>query len=268
MLDLFYAQSLVTYYQAYSWEIDHRERVEATGPIDLKSWTRDQIFDEAWTSRSFASGRTASAWPGRTAGRVPRLLEPGRLPGRRPRHACATPSSISWPGSSPTPPSGRRANRTRPGFSTSTGCFPRVPGRQRPGPRSSSPPRPTRSKKSPPCSASTNPGAAAPAGPKPPSRPASSSSGRSLRRVLRGRRSALLRVAAGRLSPRSPQVPLVGHRPGPPGRIHARRRMRPTPSSGPASSRSKASSASPPPPADSTASTSSSPSKRPACPRR
>ncbi len=48
MLDLFFANSLVTYYHAYSWDIAQRERVESTGPIDLKSWTRDQIFDEAW----------------------------------------------------------------------------------------------------------------------------------------------------------------------------------------------------------------------------
>ena len=48
MLDLFFANSLVTYYHAYSWEINQRERVEAKGPIDLKAWTRDQIFDEAW----------------------------------------------------------------------------------------------------------------------------------------------------------------------------------------------------------------------------
>ncbi|MCX6569664.1 MAG: MG2 domain-containing protein, partial [Candidatus Aminicenantes bacterium] len=50
MLELFFANSLITYYHAYSWDIDHRERVEAKGPIDLKSWTRDQIFDEAWKS--------------------------------------------------------------------------------------------------------------------------------------------------------------------------------------------------------------------------
>ncbi len=48
MLDLFFGQSLVVYYHAYSWDIDRRERVEAKGPIDLKTWTRDQIFDEAW----------------------------------------------------------------------------------------------------------------------------------------------------------------------------------------------------------------------------
>jgi uncharacterized protein YfaS (alpha-2-macroglobulin family) len=50
MLDLYYAQSLITYYQSYSWEINKRERVEAKGPIDLKSWTRDQIFGEAWAA--------------------------------------------------------------------------------------------------------------------------------------------------------------------------------------------------------------------------
>jgi uncharacterized protein YfaS (alpha-2-macroglobulin family) len=48
MLELFYAQSLVTYYEAYSWEINKRERIEARGPVDLKSWTKDQIFAEAW----------------------------------------------------------------------------------------------------------------------------------------------------------------------------------------------------------------------------
>ena len=48
MLDLFFANSLVTYYRAYSWDINQREQVESTGPIDLKSWTRDQIFNEAW----------------------------------------------------------------------------------------------------------------------------------------------------------------------------------------------------------------------------
>ncbi|MGZ7066299.1 MAG: alpha-2-macroglobulin family protein, partial [Candidatus Aminicenantales bacterium] len=50
MLDLYYAQSLITYYQSYSWEINKRERVDAKVPVDLKSWTRDQIFGEAWAS--------------------------------------------------------------------------------------------------------------------------------------------------------------------------------------------------------------------------
>jgi uncharacterized protein YfaS (alpha-2-macroglobulin family) len=50
MLDLYYAQSLVTYYEAYSWEINRRERVEAKGVVDLKAWTKDQIFEEAWST--------------------------------------------------------------------------------------------------------------------------------------------------------------------------------------------------------------------------
>ncbi|MBP1768772.1 MAG: hypothetical protein H6P98_2887, partial [Candidatus Aminicenantes bacterium] len=50
MLDLFYAQSLTTYYEAYSWEINRRERVEAKGPVDLKAWTRERIFEESWTT--------------------------------------------------------------------------------------------------------------------------------------------------------------------------------------------------------------------------
>ena len=58
VLNLFYARSLVTYYQAYSWDINRRERVESKGTVDLRSWTRDQIaleaqkaFDEVWKLR-------------------------------------------------------------------------------------------------------------------------------------------------------------------------------------------------------------------------
>jgi uncharacterized protein YfaS (alpha-2-macroglobulin family) len=40
----------VTYHEAYSWEINRRERVEAKGPVDLKAWTKEQIFEEAWTT--------------------------------------------------------------------------------------------------------------------------------------------------------------------------------------------------------------------------
>jgi uncharacterized protein YfaS (alpha-2-macroglobulin family) len=50
MLDLFFAQSLVTYYEAYSWEINRRERMEAKGPVDLKAWSKEQIFEEAWSA--------------------------------------------------------------------------------------------------------------------------------------------------------------------------------------------------------------------------
>jgi alpha-2-macroglobulin len=46
-LDLFYAQALVDYARAYSWEIGQRERIESAGPVDLKAWTREQILGEA-----------------------------------------------------------------------------------------------------------------------------------------------------------------------------------------------------------------------------
>ena len=46
-LNLFYAHSLVTYAQAYGWEVRKREAVASTGPVDLKSWTYEQILTEA-----------------------------------------------------------------------------------------------------------------------------------------------------------------------------------------------------------------------------
>ncbi len=46
-LNLFYAQALVTYYQSYSWDVNQREKVESSGVVDLKLWTRDQIYAQA-----------------------------------------------------------------------------------------------------------------------------------------------------------------------------------------------------------------------------
>src|SRR4051812_31035211 len=46
-LDLFYAQSLVTYARAYSWEIAQRETVVSDARVDLKAWSRDRIVGEA-----------------------------------------------------------------------------------------------------------------------------------------------------------------------------------------------------------------------------
>ncbi|MCH9650078.1 MAG: hypothetical protein K0U98_17710 [Deltaproteobacteria bacterium] len=46
-LRLYYARSLVTYQQSYSWEIGQRERVDTGEVVDLKAWTRDQIAEEA-----------------------------------------------------------------------------------------------------------------------------------------------------------------------------------------------------------------------------
>src|SRR5215468_10509656 len=47
VLDLFYGATLVDYEQAYSWEIGQRERIDTKGAVDLKAWTREQIFEEA-----------------------------------------------------------------------------------------------------------------------------------------------------------------------------------------------------------------------------
>jgi uncharacterized protein YfaS (alpha-2-macroglobulin family) len=59
VVELFYAQALSTYLDQYSWEIGQRERIEAKGPIDLKSWTADQIqaealaaLDRVWLTRA------------------------------------------------------------------------------------------------------------------------------------------------------------------------------------------------------------------------
>ncbi len=47
VLNLYYAQALMTYAHEYSWEMRGRERVESKGTIDLKVWTVEQVFAEA-----------------------------------------------------------------------------------------------------------------------------------------------------------------------------------------------------------------------------
>jgi uncharacterized protein YfaS (alpha-2-macroglobulin family) len=58
VLDLFLADAMVTYLQAYSWEIHQRERVESGDAVDLKAWTEEQIaakareaFERVWAGR-------------------------------------------------------------------------------------------------------------------------------------------------------------------------------------------------------------------------
>ncbi|HQQ77710.1 MAG TPA: alpha-2-macroglobulin family protein [Thermoanaerobaculia bacterium] len=78
-LRLFYAQSLVTYAQAYGWEIGKREKVSSTGAVDLKAWTRDEIqaeavraYTEVWKDRE-ALGRVA-------VNAVAEFVEPNNYP--------------------------------------------------------------------------------------------------------------------------------------------------------------------------------------------
>ncbi|MBZ4412299.1 hypothetical protein K8640_29165 [Myxococcus sp. XM-1-1-1] len=46
-LNLYYANSLVTYARVYSWEVRQREQVASSGPVDLKAWTYSQLITEA-----------------------------------------------------------------------------------------------------------------------------------------------------------------------------------------------------------------------------
>jgi uncharacterized protein YfaS (alpha-2-macroglobulin family) len=69
VLELFYAQTLVTYSRMYSFEVAQRERVESTGVVDLKAWTREQIYDEAvrayvsvWQQRDALGGEKVAAF--------------------------------------------------------------------------------------------------------------------------------------------------------------------------------------------------------------
>ncbi len=59
LLDLFYARSLQNYAHSYAWEISQREKTTSSQEKDLKSWTTQEIFSEAF--RSFTA-----AWKIRT----------------------------------------------------------------------------------------------------------------------------------------------------------------------------------------------------------
>ena len=47
VLNLYYAHALTNYARSYSWEINAREKIDTKGLVDLKAWTRDQIYEEA-----------------------------------------------------------------------------------------------------------------------------------------------------------------------------------------------------------------------------
>lgn len=44
ILHMFYAYTLETYYNAYRWEINNREKVASTTDVDLKKWSKGEIF--------------------------------------------------------------------------------------------------------------------------------------------------------------------------------------------------------------------------------
>ncbi len=267
MLDLFFANSLVTYYQAYSWEINRRERVEAKGPIDLKSWTRDQIFDEAWQAL-LRVWRDRDRLAGHKAAEFPDFWSPGDYPaGVRDTLRDGLVYLLARLLSDTTFWTPRQSNETwlldLPGLLAEG----RKDERRRRRRRSSNRPRPTPSRRRPPSSASTNPGAGAPIVPRPRSRPASSSSRRFTRPSTARTTGPSSASTSPATSPRTARTP-GGRRDRPCSPNTRGPRTPPTPSSGPAGSPSKASSASPIPRAASVAATSSSRSKRPTIPSK
>jgi uncharacterized protein YfaS (alpha-2-macroglobulin family) len=69
VLNLYYAQVLVNYAHSYSWEVNKREKVDSGGVVDLKAWTRDQIYEEAqkafenvWKNRIRLGDLPAGEW--------------------------------------------------------------------------------------------------------------------------------------------------------------------------------------------------------------
>jgi hypothetical protein len=78
-LDLFYAQCLVQYERAYSWQIGTREKIESSGPIDLKAWTRAQIVGEAEKAyrRAWARRADLGALP---VGALGEYVDPNNYP--------------------------------------------------------------------------------------------------------------------------------------------------------------------------------------------
>jgi len=81
VLDLYYANALITYARAYSWEIRQRERVASEKDVDLKKWTIDQIAEEAhnaylrvWSARD--------EWGNASLGDLSRYLDQNNYPAR------------------------------------------------------------------------------------------------------------------------------------------------------------------------------------------
>ncbi len=81
VLDLYYANALVTYARAYSWEIRSRERVASSATVDLTAWTLEEIAAEA--QRAFDRvWQTRGEWGAAPLGELALYLEQNSYPGR------------------------------------------------------------------------------------------------------------------------------------------------------------------------------------------
>ncbi|MCP4660953.1 MAG: hypothetical protein GY856_36595, partial [bacterium] len=81
VLELFYAQTLMSYFHAYSWEINQRERVETGAEVDLKSWTREQISTQAHRGYQ-AVWAEREAWGGESIGTLAEYFDQNDYPPR------------------------------------------------------------------------------------------------------------------------------------------------------------------------------------------
>jgi hypothetical protein len=78
-LELYYARALTQYAQAYAWEVNQREKVDTRGEVDLKAWTREQLYEEA--VRAFASvWKHREQLGGQPLGALGEFLQPNTYP--------------------------------------------------------------------------------------------------------------------------------------------------------------------------------------------
>ena len=81
ILELYYARTLATYLQSYSWEISQRERVETGEEVDLRAWTREQIAAEAQAAYIRAWGERET-WGAESLGDLAEYIEQNDYPPR------------------------------------------------------------------------------------------------------------------------------------------------------------------------------------------
>ena len=81
ILDLYTAQSLVTYLRAYGWEIRQRERVIDDEELDLKLWTESQIYRAA-QRRYLDAWEDRESWGAAPLGELAEQIEQNDYPPR------------------------------------------------------------------------------------------------------------------------------------------------------------------------------------------
>lgn len=81
ILDLFYAQTLVRYRQAYGWDIEQRETVIGTDQVDLSAWTGTQIADEIQVAFARAWARRET-WGDGSLGTLAEYVDQNDYPAR------------------------------------------------------------------------------------------------------------------------------------------------------------------------------------------